>query len=356
MSKKVKNSRKFWIFYLFLVVFLCVFCIVGLTFVNGFLEDYESSQPYKVVEKYIEKLENGDYSYALGLSGFKWTDFSTEKECLEVLEERYGDADIYYLESSTRLGSDKVRYNLYADGERLGYVILSKTSATTKYGFNTWKIESCETFEFLGVYTVMVPGGYTLYADGKNVSGKYIIYENIESEYPKINGKQQPYTVTYEIGGFITPPEFTVESVYGEEYTKTVSEDGYTLIFDRKEVNYHEIFGFTRAAMEEYIHVISLEKSMDNYLQCVLEGSEYAEIVKNFNSAWTMYQPETESTTIENFQITRYEEYTSTQVLAEISFDYTVKMKYSSETYPSKYKVIYILTDDGWKIANMENI
>ena len=356
MSKKVKSSRGFWIFYLFFVIILCVFCIFGLTFVSDFLEDYESAQPYKVVEKYIEKLESGDYSYALGFSGFKWTDFAAEQECIEVLEARYGDAEIYYLESSTNLGTEKVRYNLYADGERLGYVILSRTDTETKYGFNTWKIESCEPFEFLGTYTVTVPGGYTLLADGKIVSEKYIISENIKSEYPEINENQQPYTVTYEIGGFITHPEFTVESVYGEEYTKTVSEDGYTLIFDRKAVNYHDIYGFTRAAMEEYIHVISLSKNMENYLQCVLEGSEYAEIVKNFNSAWTMYQPEIESTSLENFEITRYEEYTSTQILAEISFDYIVKLKYSTETYPSKYKVIYILTDDGWKIANMENI
>ncbi len=356
MSNKAKKGHGFWIFYLFFVIFLCVFCIVGLTFVSDFLADYESSQPYNVVEKYVEKLESGDYSYAIGLSGFKWTDFSTEKECIEILDERYGDADIYYLESSTRLGSDKVRYNLYADGERLGHVILTKTDAKTKYGFNTWKVESCENFEFLGTYTVSVPGGYSLYADDKIVSGKYIISENIESEYPQIGEIRQPYTVTYEIGGFITPPDFTVDPIHGEEYTKTVSENGYSFIFDRKAVKYHEIYGFIRAAMEEYIHVISLEKTMDNYLQCVLEGSEYAEVVKNFNSAWTMYQPEFKSSGIENFEIIRYEEYTATQVIAEISFDYIVELQYSAETYPSKYRVVLILTDDGWKIANMENI
>ena len=356
MSKERFFSRGFLIFYLFFVLFLSVFCIIGLSFVCDFLEDYESSQPYKLVEKYIEKLENGDYSYTLGLSGFKWTDFSTEEECIEILKERYGDEDISYLESSTRLGSDKVRYNLYANGERSGYVILSKTDFKTKYGFNTWKIESCEAFEFLGTYTVTVPAGYTLYADGKTVPEKYIISENTHTEYPEINGIAQPYTVTYEISGFITPPEFSVDPIYGEEYTKTESEDEYRLVFDRKNVNYHEIYGFTRAAMEEYIRVISLEKNMENYLQCVLEGSEYAEVVKNFNSAWTMYQPEFESSSLDNFEITAYDELTARQAIAEISFDYTVNLKYSSETYPSKYKVIYILTDDGWKIANMENI
>lgn len=356
MNKKTKRGHGFLIFYLFFIIILCIFCIAGLNLVNDFLEDYESAQPYHVVEKYIEKLESGDYTYTIGLSGFKWTDFSTEKECIEILEERYGGSDIYYMESSSRLGSNKVRYNLYADGDRLGHVILSKTEAKTKYGFNTWKIDSCETFEFLGKYKVTVPKGYTLYADGKNVSGKYIISQNTKSEYPEIKGIEAPYTLTYEIGGFITPPEFTVTPIYGEEYTKTVSDDGYELVFDRKAIKYHEIYGFTRAAMEEYINVISLKTSMDNYLQCVLEGSEYAEVVKNFNSAWVMYQPEFESTSLENFEIIRYEEYTETQILAEISFDYIVKLKYSTETYPSKYKVIYILTDDGWKIANMENI
>ncbi len=356
MNNKKKNAHVFWIFYLFFVIILCILCIFGLKFTEDFLADYESSQPYILVEKYIEKLENGDYSYTLGLSGFKWTDFSTEEECLEILEQRYGNADIYYLESSTRLGSDKVRYNIYAENERLGYVILCKTENKTKYGFSNWKIESCETFEFLGKYTVTVPAGYTLYADGKVVSGKYIISENTEENYPYIDGIPQPYTVTYEIGGFITEPEFTVDPIYGEEYTKNISADGYTLVFDRKHINYHEIYGFTRAAMEEYIHVISLEKDMENYLQCVLEGSEYAKTVRNFNSAWTMYQPEILSTGIENFEITSYEEYTSTQIVAEISFDYIVKLQYSTETYPSKYKIIYILTNDGWKIVNMENI
>lgn len=356
MNKKAKHFHSFWIFYLSFIIVLCVISALGLSFFSSVLKDYEAAQPYKVVEKYIEKLKSGDYSYTLGFSGFEYTNFAKEEDCIEVLKERYAGKDIYYLESSSYLGSDTVRYNLYSNGERLGYVILSQTDSHTKYGSKIWKIESCESFDFLESYTVTVPKGYTLYADGDTVGGEYV--ESIVSteEYPVINNIEKPSYITYKIDGFITEPEFTVDPIYGEEYSKTVFENGHITVFNRKNIYYSEIYGFIRAAMEEYINVISLQSDMENYLQCVLENSEYADTVKNFNKSWIMYQPEFVSTAVENFEILRYEEYTSTQVLAEISFDYKVYLKYSSEVYPSKYKIICIQTENGWKIANMENI
>ena len=65
--------------------------------IDDFLEDYESSQPYIIAEKYINKLKDGDYSYALEFSGFVWTDFAQSKECLEILEQRYKNKNIYSL-------------------------------------------------------------------------------------------------------------------------------------------------------------------------------------------------------------------------------------------------------------------
>jgi len=356
MNKKTKNNRVFWIFYLCFVIFLCIFCIVGLNFFNIILEDYESSQPYKVVEKYLKKLESGDFSYTFSFADFTQTDFAKAEDCIEILEQRYGNKDLTYLESSSHLGTEKIRYNIYGDGERLGYVILTISDTKTKYGFNNWKIESCEPFEFSDKYTVTIPKGYTLYANGNTVSEKYISETVISTEYPEINGTESPSYITYEIDGFITEPIFTVDPIYGEIYTQTVSEDKKTVRFDRKEIYYHNIYGFVHTAMEEYIQVISLEKDMENYLQYVLEDSEYAKVVENFNSAWIMYKPEVFGSSLENFEILRYKEYSDTQVLAEISFDYIVKLQYSTETYPSKYKIILIKTENGWKIANMENI
>ena len=62
----------------------------------------------------------------------------------------------------------------------------------TKFGFNTWKIESYEPFVFLDKYTVTIPKGYTLYANGTAVSEKYITEISVNSEYPKINGTESP--------------------------------------------------------------------------------------------------------------------------------------------------------------------
>ena len=99
MSKSSNRSHGFWIFYLSFIIFLCIICIIGLSFISSILEDYESAQPYKVVEKYINKLENEDYSYVLGFSGFQYTNFAKADECIEVLKERYSGKELYYLES-----------------------------------------------------------------------------------------------------------------------------------------------------------------------------------------------------------------------------------------------------------------
>ena len=356
MSKSSNRSHGFWIFYLSFIIFLCIICIIGLSFISSILEDYESAQPYKVVEKYINKLENEDYSYVLGFSGFQYTNFAKSDDCIEVLKAKYSGKEISYLESSSYLGSEKIRYNLYGDGERLGYIILTQTEAKSKYGFKMWKVESCESFNILGKYTVIVPKGYTLYANGNIVGNEYIKEITVADEYPIVNNMEQPSYVTYEMEGFISEPEFTVDPKHGEEYTKTVSESGEVTTFERKHVNYNLLYGFIRLTMEEYINVISLQSDMENYLQYVLEGSEYANTVKNFNKSWVMYQPEFVSTAVENLEILHYEEYTSTQIIAEISFDYKVNLQYSSEVYPSKYRIIFIMTDGEWKIVSMENI
>ncbi|MBO5037514.1 MAG: hypothetical protein J6D42_10585 [Clostridia bacterium] len=356
LNRKKTKISAFWLFYLGFIMILCVICIFGLLFTNSVLEDFESSQPYKVVENYLKKIENGEYSYPFVYSKFVQTDFAGSEECISVLRQRYENKDLTFLESSSHSGVDTVRYNIYGNGERLGYVILSISDKKTKYGFKTWKIESCEPFDFLGKYTVTIPNGYILYADGISVDEKYIIRTETVSEYPEINGIESPKYITYEIDGFIKEPIFTVTSILGEPYTQVFRDDQKSLIFSRKEINYRYMCDFLRRAMNEYIHVISLEKEMNNYLQYVLEGSEYAKVVENFNSSWTMYNPEILNSGLENFEILRYEEYTDTQILAEISFDYVVELQYSTETYHSNYKIILIKTENGWKIANMENI
>lgn len=356
LNRKKTEISVFWIFYLGFIMILCVICIFGLLFTNDVLKDFESSQPYKVVEKYLKKIENGEYSYPFVYSKFVQTDFAGSEECISVLRQRYENKELSFLESSSHSGVDTVRYNIYGNGERIGYVILSISDTKTKYGFKTWKIENCEPFEFLEKYTVTVPKGYILYADGSIIADKYISNTEKVDDYPEINGIESPGYVTYELDGFIKEPVFTVDPIYGEAYTQTVSEDFNNIIFERKEVNYNNIYNFIRSAMEEYISVISLEKEMENYLQYVLDGSEYSKVVENFNSSWTMYNPEILGSGLENFKILRYEEYTDTQILAEISFDYVVELKYSTEEYHSNYKIILIKTENGWKIANMENI
>ena len=320
------------------------------------MKDYESSQPYKVVENYLKKIENGEYSYPFVFANFTQTDFAKAKECVEILKERYENKELTFLKSSSYLGSSKIRYNIYGNGERIGYVILSMSDIKTKYGFNTWKIESCEPFEFLDKYTVTIPKGYTLYANDITVGEKYITNTETVIEYPEINGLESPEYITYKIDGFIKEPVFTVDPIFGEEYSHTVSDNGKEQNFARKEIYYRDIYDFMITAMEEYVHVISFERDMNNYLQYVLDGSEYLEIVKNFNSSWTMYNPEIFGSSMENFEILRYEEYSHNQILAEISFDYVVNLQYSTETYHSEYKTILIKTDNGWRIANMENI
>lgn len=353
-----RKSHLFLIFYLAFVALLCLVCIVGLGFVDNFLADYESSQPYKFVEKYIAMLADGDYSTAIALSGFVGTDFATAEECELKLTDEYKDhaSEITYLRSSTWLGKDKVRYNLYIGEERVGYIILKKSGAETKYGFGLWKIEETNPFGFLDSYTVTVPEGYTLYADGTAIGQKYFTSENTVTEFGEFGNLASPKTETYTIDGFLFEPVFTVEPVSGEKYAVTTDESGHVLTYTRVAEHYDEIFSFTKTAVYQYIYTVSLGGETDSFLQYVLTGSDYAARFKKFNSDWKMYQPEFLSAEILNFSFTDYCEYTDKQITADIEFDYTVKTQYAEETYPAKYRIFFILTDSGWKIADMTNV
>lgn len=355
MTKKKTKSHAFAIFYLSFIIALCLVNILGLSFVDDFLRDYESVQPYKVVEKYITKLSAGDYSYTIFISDFTPTEFADTEDLFSVLSLRYQNKDITYVESSSHIDTKHVRYNLYNNETRLGYIILTETENKSKYGFNTWKIETCEPVEFIGTYTVTVPYGYTLYANEKLIENKYISEITTVTNFDLADETAIPKTVTYELSGFLTEPKFTVKSVNNENYTKTIDETNH-IIFKRKSTHYDEIHNFTQKAMKAYTEVISLKADTDAYLKYVADNSNYADIIKNFNKQWIMYQPEFETTSVENFKMLNYAEYTDTMVSAEVYFEYTVKTKQLTEIFPSKYKICYIFENNEWKILNMVNI
>ena len=69
----------------------------------------------------LKKIENGEYSYPFVYSKFVQTDFAGSEECISVLRQRYENKDLSFLESSSHSGVDTVRYNIYGNGERLGF-------------------------------------------------------------------------------------------------------------------------------------------------------------------------------------------------------------------------------------------
>ena len=218
----------FYIIYFALVTLALIGIFWAVGFVDTLLAEYESVQPkYKAEEIFAEHFKEPDVAKLLDLSDGAYAVFESRERVIEHVRSQIKTDSITYTES---IKNDKGEptYNVYSDGVRFATFSLVEGEEATEHGFKFFKLGDIRLTVSMpdNSYDFLIPDGYKLYANGIEVSDKYVSGEYFPTDAYKISGgKTGVKYIPYRVSGFLSMPEFKAADKNGTEAELFWSED-----------------------------------------------------------------------------------------------------------------------------------
>ena len=199
---------------------------IVLFLINGFLKDFEASQPKHVAEE-VFKTYFSDFSASryLDICEDSTAKYELRENLITYLDALTKDEKITYYSVSTGM-DDGLQYVVRAGDTKFASFTLEKDIGDKESRFTRYKPGRFALYtDAKTKVDVEIPTGYTLYLNGVEVSHEYIIQEGIET--PSCAHMPQDVAGTtlekYKVAGFIQPPAVEVYSPNGQ---KALVEEG----------------------------------------------------------------------------------------------------------------------------------
>ena len=182
---KRKTVRKFPIFYLCLLLFVLLAAVavfIGIRILTDWLADYEQSLPKHVAEEVFSEWYQGDFAEKLLKKvDFSVSPFESMGDAADKLKEKIGGNEITFGSVSTGMSDDK-KYNVRAGDAKISSFTLKKTGEKSKHGSDLYSLAEMKVFLDQPVKKeILVPDGYSLMLNGKNVGDDYRTETGIET-------------------------------------------------------------------------------------------------------------------------------------------------------------------------------
>lgn len=236
-AKKKKTSVGTVIFYslYFLMIAAAGVAIwFGLGWLEGWLMDYEASQPdAKCQAVFDEYFADPDWAEVYALLDPEAVGAVTQAEFATYMENTVGGRELTYTKTSAGLSGGR-KYILRLDGKNLGTFTLMN-SVTGELEIPDWQLDAVEIFvSAREKVTVFTDYGNTVTVNGQVLDDSHIIKttSTVAQEYLP-EGVQGPRTVTYYIDGLLNAPEVTVTDAQGNAVEMTY--DGESCLYSQAE-------------------------------------------------------------------------------------------------------------------------
>ncbi|MBR2420935.1 MAG: hypothetical protein IKB09_01120, partial [Oscillospiraceae bacterium] len=189
-KKKKKGPRVggvifYTLYFLFILAFF-VAAYLGLSWLQGWLADYELAQPtVKAEQVYQEVFTDPDWGALYDSAGAQDSAYEGKEEYVAYMEKKVGDSKLTYLETSVglakdmkkyivRLGSEKVASFTLVDKNKVGNVSLDNLENITD--IPDWQLGAVEVFfEREDIYNIVMLDGYTAYVNGVALDDSFVI-------------------------------------------------------------------------------------------------------------------------------------------------------------------------------------
>lgn len=359
------------IFYTLYFLFIFLFFVAvyfGLNWLQGWLVDFEASQPTTKAEQVFHQLfDDPDWAALYDAAGIADTEYEGKDAFVSYMEELVGDSELTYNLTSSGLSKDK-KYFVNLGSKKLAYFTLtggSDMQSVTDISdvknvteIQNWTLgEVGLFFSRAKGYQIQTVDGHVPYINGVALSDDHIIQISAMKEDSSgflPSGFSSAKTSIYAIDGLIAEPVITVMDAAGnqmeviyDDAAEMYVEQAETIAIseEEKEVALNALKAYAKYQIKE-ASAGDVERYFDP------SGSAYKSIMKTVLT-WTKGN---NGISFDNDSVTNYCRYGDDMFSAYVTTELTIKLTDGGTTVkPINSTLLFSKTGGKWKVTKMTN-
>ena len=349
------------IFYTLYFLFILIFFLgtfIGLTWLHGWLTDFELAQPtVKAEQVFTQLFTHPDWGALYDAAGAKDSAYEGKDAYVAYMEDKVGDSQLTYMETSAglsgdkkylvRLGSEKVASFTLVDKNQVGDVSLNNLENIGD--IPDWQLGAVEVFfNREGTYYIEKLDGHTAYVNDVPLTDDMTIQvaTTLAEEYLPA-GTTGASMCTQQIDGLMTQPVVTIFDKSGKQMEVTYDETTRTFT-ERLESN----------TMSDEEKNVALEAAKVYCQWMIKEVTDRGTIAKYYDPSSETYNNIVKTTelwmqshngyTFSNESVTNYARYGDDlfSVSVSLSLDVT-RTDGSVKNYPYSQSLFFRKSDTG---------
>lgn len=269
------------IFYTLYFMFILVFFVAtffGLQWLQGWLADYQAAQPTtKSQEAFDQLFSHPDWGALYDAAGIEDTPYEGKEQFVAYMENKVGDSQLTFKETSAGLSGDKKYFVLLGDEKIASFTLSGQTAAITD--IPDWELGSVELFfDRSETFYIQNVDGHTVEVNGVPLDDSHVIQIATTAAAERLPiGVTGTSTCTQEISDLMAVPTVTIFDKSGK--SMEVSYDAETHTFtEQTEAN----------TISDSEREAALNAAKTNCL-FMIEKASKADIAKYFDTSSDVY-------------------------------------------------------------------
>lgn len=349
------------IFYTFYFMFILLFFVAtwfGLNWLNGWLVDYEAAQPTTKSQEVFEQLfSDPDWGTLYEYAGIEDTEYEGKAEYVTYMENKVGDTELTFLETSAGLSINTKKYIVKLGDEKIAlFTLVGKSEHTTD--IPDWQLDTVELyFEREESFLIQIAGDHTAYVNGVALGEDFTIQiatTKAESSGFLPIGVGGAKVYTQQISGLMAPPTVTVVDNKGNDIpvsydeqtqTYTAQTEANTMSDEQKEVALSAIKAYAEYQIKE-----ASRAKVAQYFDA--SGEAYQNIMETVLD-WTK---DNNGYSFANDSVTGYTRYSETLFSVYATTELTIHLlDGGTQVKPINSTLLFELKNGNWKVVRMTN-
>ena len=226
------------------IFFLCIFLFYtatyfGLLELRDWLNRYEMAQPTTKSQEIFETLfSDPDWDNLYDIANIQNAAYGSRDDFIRYMENRVGETDLTYIETSTGLSNDK-KYIIRLGNEKIAtFTLVNHSQSASQTEIADWQLGSLEFFvQYNESYFIKKLDGHAAYVNDSPLDDSFTIRistTNAEGYLPEgVNGIR---VCTQQITGLAGKPNVQIVDAAGNEMKVVYDESTHTFT-EQSEVN-----------------------------------------------------------------------------------------------------------------------
>ena len=350
------------IFYTLYFLFIFLFFVAvyfGLTWLQGWLVDYEAAQPTTKSEEIFHQLfDDPDWGALYDAAGISDTVYEGKDAFVTYMEELVGDKELSYQLTSSGLSKDK-KYFVNLEGKRLAYFTLhNANSSESKTDIPDWQLGEVSLFyDRANGYRIQTVDGHLPHINGIPLSDEHVVQISTAKEDTTgflPSGVNSSKTSIYEVHGLMAEPVITVLDENGAQMT--VAYDADTGMY----VEQAETIAISDEERQVALNALKV------YAKYQIKEATSGEVGQYFDSTGSAYKSIMQTVltwtkgnngiSFDKDSVTDFCQYSDSLFSVYVTTELTIKLTDGgTQTKPINSTLLFSKAGGTWKVTKMTN-